>query len=266
VKRKHRHILYVARTMMIHIHVPKYLWVDAVLSAYHLINRMPSSILHGKIPFSCLYPGKSIFSVPPRVFCCTCFVQDLSPGLDKLSPRSIKWYSRTQKGYQCYNPSIRKYFVSANVTFFESVPYFSPQGPVTASESISLSPSVPLSAPAIVHDVSSTVSLKDTTAPPTPKPPREKDFRYVYTHWQKVPASKLVLIASSPVEGPPLQPSVSSSDFDVPIALRKGKRSCTDHSISQFVSFLYYRLLPLFASLSCLYPLYFCPGRMRRLY
>ena len=124
VKRKHRHILYVARTMMIHIHVPKYLWVDAVLSAYHLINRMPSSILHGKIPFSCLYPGKSIFSVPPRVFCCTCFVQDLSPGLDKLSPRSIKWYSRTQKGYQCYNPSIRKYFVSANVTFFNQFPTF----------------------------------------------------------------------------------------------------------------------------------------------
>ena len=87
--------------------------------------------------------------------------------------------------------------------FFESVPYFSPQGPVTASESISLSLSVLLPASVVVHDVSSTVSLKDTTAPPTPRPPREKDFRYVYTHWQKVPASKLVLIASSPVEGPP---------------------------------------------------------------
>ena len=69
--------------------------------------------------------------------------------------------------------------------FFESVPYFSPQGPVTTSESISLSPSVPLPAPAIVHDVSSPMSLKDTEVPPAPKPPRKKDFRHVYTHRQK---------------------------------------------------------------------------------
>ena len=77
---------------------------------------------------------------------------------------------------------LKKYFVSADITFFESVSYFSPEGPVTASESISLSPSVALPAPAVVHDVSSTVSLKDTIAPPAPKPPREKDFRHVYTH------------------------------------------------------------------------------------
>jgi len=115
--------------MMIYMHVPKYLWADAVLSACHLINRMPSSILHGKISFSCLYPGKSIFSVPPHVFGCTYFVQDLSLGLDKLSPRSIKCvfvgYSRTQKGYRYYSPSTKKYFVSVDVTFFESVCYFS---------------------------------------------------------------------------------------------------------------------------------------------
>jgi len=64
--------------------------------------------------------------------------------------------------------------VSADVTFFESVSYFSPQSPLTASESISLSPSVPLPAPAVVYDVSSPVLLKDTTTPPAPKPHREK--------------------------------------------------------------------------------------------
>jgi len=39
------------------------------------------------------------------------------------------------------------------------------------------------------------------------------------------------------VEGPPPQLSVPSSDFDLPIVLRKGKRSCTDHHISHFVSY-----------------------------
>jgi len=46
---------------------------------------------------------------------------------------------------------------------------------------------------------------QDTTEPPAPKPLR--DFRYVYTHRQKILASKLVLIdSSSPVEGPSPQP------------------------------------------------------------
>jgi len=61
-------------------------------------------------------------------------------------------------------------------------------------------------------------------------------LRYVYIHRQKVPASEPVRAASSPVEGAPPQPSVPSSDFDVRIALRKDKRSCTDHLISHFVS------------------------------
>jgi len=72
-----------------------------------------------------LYPGKSIFHVVPPVFGHTYFVQDLSPGLDKLFLISVKYvfvgYSRTQKGYTCYNPSTRKYYVSADVIFFESV-------------------------------------------------------------------------------------------------------------------------------------------------
>jgi len=43
VERKHRHILDVARTIMAHMSVLKYLWYDhdAVLSACHLINRIP---------------------------------------------------------------------------------------------------------------------------------------------------------------------------------------------------------------------------------
>ena len=55
-------IMDVARIMMIHISVPKYLCSDVVLSAYHLINRMPSSVLDDKISFSCLFPNKSVSS------------------------------------------------------------------------------------------------------------------------------------------------------------------------------------------------------------
>jgi len=75
-KRKHKHILDVARTIMFHMHVLKYLWSETVLSACHLINKMPSSILGEKIPFSCLHPHKSVFFMTPWVFDCTYFVKD----------------------------------------------------------------------------------------------------------------------------------------------------------------------------------------------
>ena len=123
--------------------------------------------------------------------------------------------------------------MSADVIFFESVPYFSLQTPVTTSEFVLLSSSIPLPAPAPFHDVSSPVSLEHTTMPPASKPVR--DFRFVYTHRQKVPTSEQVLADSSLVEGPPSQPSVPPSDHDVPIALCKGKQSCTDHPIFYFI-------------------------------
>ena len=65
------------------------------------------------------------------------FVRDLSLGLDKLSPRSIKCifveYSRTQKGYKCFHPPTRRYFVSVDVTFFESMHYSDASLPLVES-------------------------------------------------------------------------------------------------------------------------------------
>jgi len=72
---------------------------------------MPSSSLKNKVPYSILFPKEPLFHITPRVFGCVCFVHDMSPGLDKLSARSIKCvlgYSRLQKGYRCYSPEIKE--------------------------------------------------------------------------------------------------------------------------------------------------------------
>ncbi|KAL0311158.1 UNVERIFIED_CONTAM: Retrovirus-related Pol polyprotein from transposon RE2 [Sesamum angustifolium] len=89
-ERKHRHLLDVARIIMMHMHVPKSYWGDAILTACYLINRMPSSVLNGDTPYSFLFPDTPLFEVTPRVFGCLCFVHLHSPTLDKLSPRSVK--------------------------------------------------------------------------------------------------------------------------------------------------------------------------------
>ena len=140
---------------------------------------------------------KKSFSMTLRIFECTCFAQDLSPGLDKLSPgldklspKSIKCvfvrYFRTQKGYSCNNPSTKKYLVSADVSFFE---FFH------ISLHRLLSPYLRLF---LLHClchylqlsiVSLLVPPAETKDPPASKPVR--DFKYVYTHHPKVPASNL---------------------------------------------------------------------------
>ena len=126
----------------------------------------------------------------------------------------------------------------ADVTFFESVSYFSPQVPITISETVPPSPTVLLPTPASI--VSSLVTLVETQDPPATK--SVWDFRCVYTHRPKVPASEPVPTIPSPIDGPPL-PSASPSDLDIPIAPRKGKRSCTDHLILNFVSYDHLNLI-----------------------
>nr|CAN71693.1 hypothetical protein VITISV_012128 [Vitis vinifera] len=62
------------------------------------------------------------------VFGCTAFVHVHNQHRDKLDPRAIKCvvlgYSSTQKGYKCYNPSSRKFYISTDVTFTENKPFF----------------------------------------------------------------------------------------------------------------------------------------------
>ena len=149
---KHRHLLDMVRTLLLAMRVPQYLWCEVVLTTTYLVNRLPSAALGGAIPLQRLTPAADLFSLPPRVFGCTAFVQDHTPGLSKLAPRAQKGvfvgYSRTQKGYRVYFPDRRQYITSADVTFQEDVPYFTstPSGEDPSS-------------PALLHSVSATMSL-----------------------------------------------------------------------------------------------------------
>ena len=109
------------------MNVPKHFWADAVSTACFFINRMPSSILNSATPYHQLFAHNSLFPIEAKVFGCTCFVRDVRLQVSKLDPKSLKCiflgYSRVQKGYRCYCHTLRHYFVSINVAFFETTPF-----------------------------------------------------------------------------------------------------------------------------------------------
>ena len=117
--------------MLFSAQAPKPFWGEAILTAAYLINRLPTQVLNKQSPVEVLSSPSDLFAIPPKVFGCVCFVHNHSPTRGKLDPRAIKCvflgYSPTQKGYKCYHPPTRKWYVSMDVTFFEEQSYFTPQ-------------------------------------------------------------------------------------------------------------------------------------------
>ena len=121
--------------------------------------------------------------------------------------------------------------MSVDVTFFESVSYFFTQVPLTVSDTVPhlLSVSLPTHALLFLYQYRQQklkIYLHQNWY----------EISDISTHCPKIPASEPVLAIPSPVDGPTFPPSASPSNLDVPIALRKGKRSYADHLISNFVS------------------------------
>lgn len=131
-ERKNKHLLEVTRALLFTNNVPKYLWGDALLTATYLINRMPTKILNFKTPLNVLkdsYPISKLSSdLPLKVFGCIAFVHIHDQNRGKLDQRARKCifvgYSASKKGYKCYDPSSKRIFVSIDVTFFETTPFF----------------------------------------------------------------------------------------------------------------------------------------------
>lgn len=126
---KNQHLVETARTMIHQYKVLPYFSGDAILHSRYLINRMSSLVLNGKIPYSLLFPQEPLHKLPLKVFGYTSFVRDITLERDKLSANSLKCvfvrYSRVQKGLRCYCPDTPRFYVSPDVTFFESTPLFS---------------------------------------------------------------------------------------------------------------------------------------------
>ena len=217
---KNRHLVETARTFLLHHKVPQCFWGNAILAACYLINRMSSSVLHDQILHSILLPTQPLFYLPSCVFGCICFVHILTHGQDKLSAKATKCvflgYSRLQRGYRCYSLDTHRYFISADVTFFED-----------SSFSFVTRPSVPdvLSIPLVLP------------SPDFPSPPTDVVTQplQVYTHCPRPPTGPRVDSSLMPQSSPALVPQPSD---DLPIAIQKGTHSTSNpHPAYNFLSF-----------------------------
>ena len=183
------------------------------------------------------------------------FFHDLSPGLDKLSARSFKCvflgYSRLRKGYKCYSPTTRRYYMSVDVTFFEDIPFFSPSVDHTSS----LQEVLPIPSPCLLGNLDQNVSV----VPSSPPNPPEVASPPLITYQRRTRQVGSIVLEASPRDPHPsstspqlMDPSYPSTSFhhfdsDWPIAIRKGTRSTRNpHPIYNFLS--YHHLSPSYAS------------------
>ena len=141
-ERKNRHLLDVVRTLLLESSVPPRFWCEALSTAVHLINRIPSPTTNHVSPFSKLLGHSPLYS-DLRTFGCVCFVHLPPHERHKLIAQSVKCvflgYVIPHKGYVCYDPHASRIRVSRNVIFFENQ-YFFPSHVQLSSASVSLLP------------------------------------------------------------------------------------------------------------------------------
>ena len=124
VKRKHIHILNVARALLFQSKMPVKFWGKAITTETHVINMTPTKILQGISPYEVLFGVKPSYS-SLRVFGSLCHVHRRDRDKDKFGERSTRCafvgYPFGKKAWRVYDLDNNVFLVSRDISFVENV-------------------------------------------------------------------------------------------------------------------------------------------------
>ncbi|XP_019100085.1 PREDICTED: uncharacterized protein LOC104779870 isoform X1 [Camelina sativa] len=148
------------RSLLIHAHMPLGYWVEALHTATHILNLLPSAAINNEVPFTRLF-NKTPRYDHLRVFGSLCYPNLLATSVHKLAPRSTACvflgYPSDQRGFRCLDIHSKRIILSRHVVFGDNVfPFahspaprppeeiFVPMTPIPRLPPLPLSPSSPL--------------------------------------------------------------------------------------------------------------------------
>jgi len=98
--------------------LPIKFWGESILTATHLINRTPSSVLKGKTPYEVLFTSRSSYDML-HTFGCLCYAHIRPSDKDKFASRSRKCvfigYPHDKKAWRVSHLETGKIFASRDV-------------------------------------------------------------------------------------------------------------------------------------------------------
>jgi hypothetical protein len=104
--------------------LPASYWAEALHTATHLLNRLPSKAVSHPTPYFALHDTAPTYD-HLRVFGCACYPNTSATAPHKLSPRSTHYlflgYSSDHKGYRCLDLASHHIIISRHVVFDEDV-------------------------------------------------------------------------------------------------------------------------------------------------